>query len=133
MKRENPWRTLRAAEGLELWWAYLPDEVGARWDGLTITLDPRLSRVERRCALMHELVHAERRIGWPSASALTMQREEALVHAEAVRRLVPRGDLQRFVARRLSVEPVTALVVAEEYDVTVEVAASALSSLASSS
>jgi hypothetical protein len=124
--RENPWRTLRARPGVLLEWRVLPDGMRGIWEPGKITLDPRLSRVERRCTLMHELVHDERRIGWPWATAATMEREEAQVRDETADRLVPAVELAAHVDATMTVEPVTAQLVAVEFDVTPQVAGLAL-------
>jgi hypothetical protein len=100
--------------------------MGAMWGTGTITIDPRLSQTERRCALMHELVHDERRIGWPFASAGTMETEERIVREETARRLVPPDELLALTHQRDDIEPVTATVVAAEFDVTPQVAFLAL-------
>ena len=55
-----------------------------RWSRRSILFDIRLSRVEERCTLAHELVHAER---GPFPRWLTA-REEAVVDAEAACRLI---------------------------------------------
>lgn len=61
-----------------------------RDDGRLIALRAGTSAAQRRCTLTHELVHLERGIldcgPW-------LQREEALVHAEVSRRLIPLADL----------------------------------------
>lgn len=123
---ENPWQTLRGRPVVRLWWSLLPPGVDAVWDGDEIHIDFRLSRTERRCALMHELVHHERQVGWPDASAATMEREEQIVRSETARRLVPPEHLARWVEARAEVEPITAELVAQEWDVTAEVARVAL-------
>lgn len=99
--------------------------MGGLWRPGEIVLDPRLDRVERRCVLMHELVHDERRIGWPWATEATMEREEAIVRRETALRLVPLDQLAQYVARRHP-DPITAELVAQEADVTVAVARRAL-------
>ncbi len=124
--RENPWRTLRARPDLILEWRVLPDGMRGMWEPSRIVLDPRLSRVERRCTLMHELVHDDRRIGWPFATAATMETEERIVREETAQRLVPGGELLALVRRLGDIEPVTAKTVADEFDVTPAVAHLAL-------
>ncbi len=98
MERWEPWRALRAAgDAVELRWGDLPDERGRfeRYATLdVIWLDASLSRRDRRAVLAHELIHRERGIGAPDASPATMVREEAIVRAEVVRRLVPVAALQ---------------------------------------
>jgi hypothetical protein len=124
---ENPWSTLRSEHpGVELRFGHLPEGVDATWSEGRIVLSARLGRVARRCALMHELVHVERRVGWPDASAATMESEERIVRREAAARLVPPALLSSWVAERSEIEPITARSVAEEFDVTEEVADEAL-------
>jgi Zn-dependent peptidase ImmA (M78 family) len=127
----NPWAAARAVPHLEIWFADVPD--GATWhreeDADHITIDARATRRERRALLAHELVHVERGIGYPAATPATMQREEAIVRREVAARLVPPDALEDLVARRSDVEPVTALVVAEEFDVPEDVAREALLAL----
>jgi len=72
----------------------LPDKVRGLYDAVTHTvwLDNRLTRVQRRCTLEHELVHAERgdtALPDPVANA----KQEQLVHREASRRLIPIDQL----------------------------------------
>jgi len=127
----DPWRAARSAPHLEVTFARVPE--GAVWRrtgaGDVITIDRRATRRERRALLTHELIHAERGIGFPVATAATMQREEAIVRRETARRLVPPDELARFVRRRADVEPVTADLVAEEFDVPRDVAVEALRAL----
>ncbi|MCU1356424.1 MAG: hypothetical protein JWM89_1842 [Acidimicrobiales bacterium] len=78
---------------------------------------------------MHELVHDERRIGWPFATAATMEKEEAIVRRETASRLVPADELYAMVQRSDGIEPVTAHLVADEFDVTSAVAHLALRTL----
>lgn len=100
-----------------------------------VLLDARLSRVERRVALAHELVHLERgggahHPGAPRAWSPVVAREERHVDDIVAARLVPGEDLARLVAARSEVEPVTASLVAAEFDVTEDVAQRALEHLA---
>jgi hypothetical protein len=95
-------------------------------DGEVIVLDVALDRRARRCVLAHELVHAERGIGRPAASAATMEREEEAVRREVARRLVPPGLLASFVGSRAELDGTTAADVAEEFDVEIDVAVKAL-------
>ncbi len=119
---EDPWATLRAHPEIALEWAVLDDGPGGRWEGRRIILDPRLTRREARCVLMHELVHAERGVGWPHATAATMEREEAIVRRITASRLVPLDQLEAAVDAWGEVGPVTVPVVAAEWDVTDDVA-----------
>lgn len=126
----NPWRELRRRAHLRLRWWWFDGRPSALWSGDDIYLDPRLDQTERRCALMHELVHEERGIGFPDATAATMQREEETVRRETAVRLVPLDDLAAFVRARSEIDPVTARCVADEYEVTIAVALEAMRALA---
>ncbi len=59
-----------------------------------------------------------------------MERVEDIVDHRTAEWLVPRAELTASTWRRVGVEPVTALLVAEEFRVTVEVACRALLELA---
>jgi hypothetical protein len=127
----DPWAAAARLPSLEIWFGDVPD--GATWhraDGQDhITIDARADRRLRRALLAHELVHVERGVGYPLATERTMQREEAIVRRETARRLVPPQELSELVARRGEVEPITAALVAEEFDVPEPVAADALRAL----
>ena len=127
----NPWAAAADHPRLEIWFGDVPE--GAVWhrDGPNddITLDAGASRRERRALLAHELIHLERGIGYPLATAATMEREEAIVRRETARRLVPPPELAALVARLDGLEPITADLVAEEFDVPPEVATEALTVL----
>lgn len=127
----DPWAAAAEHPRLDIWFADVPE--GAVWHrddrGDHITLDASASRRERRALLAHELIHVERGVGYPLASAATMQREEAIVRRETARRLVPPGELGALVARLDGLEPITAEVVADEFDVPAAVAAEALEAL----
>jgi hypothetical protein len=118
MDRWNPWDALGDTT-IELTVAPLEGERG-RWtrtsSGDRIVLDATLDEQSRREVLAHELVHAERGVGWPAATASTMEVEEERVWRTALRRLVPEDEVRRFVTRRLTVGPVTIDDVAEEFD-----------------
>ncbi len=121
----NPWRALRQRPDTAFAFAALGGPAG-RWerdpDGDVILIEATLGRRARRVALAHELVHAERGVGHPDASGATMSLEEERVRREVARRLVPSAALRRFVAARAGVGPVEPDDVAEEFDVTPEVA-----------
>ena len=120
----NPWADLHArphiccdAHTVELptghgWW--LPEVMG-------IVLDRRLTRVQRRCALAHELRHVDHHdvqvahIG-PDGPRLA-RRQEARADREAARRLV---DLE-VLAAALCAHPDDPAAVADELDVTCDV------------
>jgi hypothetical protein len=131
----NPWAAAARLPRLEIWFGDVPE--GATWHRVgtrdQITIDARAGRRERCALLAHELVHLERGVGYPLATAATMEREEAIVRRETARRLVPPGELADLVARRSEVEPVTAALVAEEFDVPEPVAAEALRALQAAS
>lgn len=57
------------------------------FDSRTIWLRIDIHHVQRRCTLMHELVHAER--GRPAQNARAKSREERLVEHTAAKRLIP--------------------------------------------
>jgi hypothetical protein len=127
----NPWAAATRLPALEIWFGDVPE--GATWHRIggrdLITIDARARRRDRAALLAHELVHLERGVGYPLATAATMEREEAIVRRETARRLVPPQELAELVARRSEVEPITAALVAEEFDVPEPVAAEALRAL----
>jgi hypothetical protein len=114
----NPWDALRATD-IELTIEPLDGERG-RWTrteaGDRIALDRSLDRRSRREVLAHELVHAERGVGWPAASPATMESEEERVWRIALRRLAPLELVEEFLRRRATVGPVTIEDLAEEFD-----------------
>lgn len=124
MERWDPWEQLEETE-VDLWFAELDRERG-RWTRSgstdTIVLETSLDRRTRTEVLAHELVHVERGIGWPDASAATMQLEEERVWRIALGRLAPPDAVRRFLRRRGSVGPVTVHDLAEEFDLSVEAA-----------
>lgn len=121
MARWNPWRALRAST-VVFWFAPL-DGLDGRWerraDGVDeVLIEESLGRRARREVLAHELVHVERGVGWPHATAATMQLEEERVWREALVRLAPADEVVAFVRARATVGGVTAADVAEEFDLT---------------
>lgn len=118
MERWNPWRALRAS-GIELWFAPLDGDRG-RWirrpEGDEILLEETLDRRSRREVLAHELVHAERGVGWPHATAATMELEEERVWRIALARLAPPEEVTAFLVRRSTIGAVTVADLAEEFD-----------------
>ena len=125
MARWNPWRALRAAPAIDLWFVTLDGDRG-RWcrsaEGDEILLDAGLDRQTRREVLAHELVHVERGVGFPSATASTMQLEEERVWRIALDRLAPPDEVHDFLERRSTVGPVMVQDLAEEFDLSVEAA-----------
>lgn len=81
----HPWRLLRERDDLTLSVRDLGDDgpLGLT-DGSTVTLTTGLLQVERRCVLMHELVHIERGVEHSNDA-----REEESVENEVARRLIP--------------------------------------------
>lgn len=139
--RWNPWAALRQSR-VALWFAVLDGERG-RWErhhvegspawgvpatrGVDATrdvvvLDARLRRRARQEVLAHELVHVERGVGWPHASAATMEVEEERVWRVALDRLAPPSEVQAFLERRGTVGAVTIADLAEEFDLSMEAA-----------
>lgn len=118
MTRWNPWRALRASR-VEFWFAPLGGERG-RWtrtgDRDEILVEQTLDRRSRREVLAHELVHVERGIGWPDASAATMAHEEERVWRVALDRLAPPAEVQAYLEARATVGAVTVEDLAEEFD-----------------
>jgi hypothetical protein len=112
---------------VSLWFALLDGERG-RWErhvGPTrdvVVLDARLRRRARQEVLAHELVHVERGIGWPDASAATMEVEEERVWRVALDRLAPPPEIRAFLERRGTVGAVTVADLAEEFDLSPEAA-----------
>lgn len=124
MTRWNPWRSLRSS-AVQFWFAPLDGERG-RWtrrvDGDEVLLDVGLDRRTRREVLGHELVHVERGVGWPAATAATMEIEEERVWRTAIDRLAPPDEVDAFLRRRGTVGPVTLHDVADEFDLSLEAA-----------
>lgn len=130
----NPWRALRERTHLRLVFAELPDDCGRgalleETDGSrTVMLDYRLERRDRNAVLAHELVHDERDILYsPDTPIALVLKEEGYVNREVSRRLVPGRDLDELVGQLEELgEPVHAVVVAEEFDVPLDIAQRAL-------
>lgn len=120
----DPWADLHARPHICCDWHSVELPVGRGWwlpDVLGIVLDRRLSRVERRCALAHELRHADHHdeqvahIG-PDGPRLA-RRQEKRADREAARRLVELDQL----AAALRAYPSDPAAVADELDITVDV------------
>jgi hypothetical protein len=124
----NAWRTLRERSHLVLRWGSPGGHDGQIDAGGTIWIHPELGRVERHATLAHELVHDERGLLPPGTPAAVVQREEHQVHAETARRLVPLDELAKFI-QHCDFEPVTARLVADEFDVPARVAERAMAQL----
>lgn len=94
----HPWRALRRLEHIVVDWARPHPTMPAATDGeRVIWMDPRLTQVERRCVLTHELVHLERGHRGCQPRAV-----EHAVRAEAGRRLVTVEQLQHAMPWALS-------------------------------
>lgn len=126
----NPWRALRERPHLVLKWGRLPTgkgrivEAGGR---RTITLDTRLTWVERNAVLAHELVHDELDYLWaPGTPQPIVVRGERAVDSLVADRLVPPDLLQQFVHAYAELDGVTVSVVAQEFAVPLDVAGVAL-------
>lgn len=127
----NPWAAARTHLHLEI--VYDDVAEGAMWHrdahGDCITISASATRRQRRALLAHELIHVERGIGYPAATPATMQREEAIVRRETAQRLVPQSELMDLIERLEGIEPVTATLVGEEFDVPEDVAIEAMLAL----
>ena len=88
----DPWTDLAALPGWRVDWTHVGRRRGlTRWADRAILLDVHLTRVEERCVLQHEVLHAER---GPFPRWMTPREEEA-VRRESARRLIP--DATRLV------------------------------------
>lgn len=134
------WRALRDRDHLLFHVGELPDATGGavhvrRGEQVVVVIDPRLDRVERTCALAHELVHDERGGGcdhptMPDTWRPVVAREERTVERITAERLVPTRALLEFcVARADAGLSLSATDVAEEFEVTEQVADQALMAL----
>jgi len=96
----HPWRILRGREHLTLRFVDLPLHQNASIDTAgVVQIANDLDYAERRCALMHELIHDERGIPHEHDPA-----EELAVEREAARRLIPVDDLIDVARWALSTE-----------------------------
>lgn len=70
-------------------WARLPRGILGLcdWETRIITLDSRLKQPERRCTVLHEVLHAKRQIF--HADAVLMAKEEAAIEKLVARALIP--------------------------------------------
>ncbi len=126
-ERWNPWRALRARGHLEFALVSLPDATGGGYyepqsEGwAAVLIDDRLTRVDRRAVLAHELVHDERgggctAQGMPASWDAVVSRDEEAVDSEVARRLVPADELRAF-AEQNEPDGVAVWQVAAEFDV----------------
>lgn len=85
MQHPHPWRDLRHLTHLVVHWRDdLPERTHALTDGRRIWMDKALTQVQRRCALVHELVHVSR-----SHTECQPPAVEESVRREAAHRLIP--------------------------------------------
>lgn len=139
----NPWRTLRELDDVEFARVDLPAAFGGAvyspvdgegWAAILCSRD--LSRVELADAVAHELVHHERGggcpvDGMPPQWAAVAVRAERSVEAEVARRRVPLHELEELVdALDFMGLPVEVWDIAQQFDVSEPVAATALRLLA---
>lgn len=140
MRRACPWEEADRRPGVEVRLTLLPDECGGavlerRPERCWILLDLRRSPVEQRCLLAHELTHLDRGSMRCDASPATwgpvVAREEDAVNAEVADWLVGPFDLWTLVGDMVAEErDVTTREIAEHYQVTRDVARTALARLA---
>ncbi|QLQ16103.1 MAG: ImmA/IrrE family metallo-endopeptidase [Micropruina sp.] len=85
----HPWRELRAMDDWTLDWERLPRGVlgVCDWEARVITLDSRLRQPERRCTVLHEILHAKR--GVFADDPVLMAKEEAAIERLVARALIP--------------------------------------------
>lgn len=94
----NPWGTLRHFAHIAIIWTRPHSNLPAATDGhRRIWIDPKLNRVERRCALTHELLHLQR--GHTGCQPQSIERS---IELEAARLLVRFQDLQQHASWALS-------------------------------
>lgn len=102
-------------------------DVDADADGAErIYLDHGLDRRERKATLMHELIHLERGVPEVDCPPLLRAKEEATVRRLTASELIPPDELRTWVNVRVEVEPVTAVDMADHFDVPVDVAVEAM-------
>jgi len=105
---------------------------GRRGPDAAIVIDSRLSQRDRAAALAHELVHDERGVppssnDVPAAWLPVIAREEGTVERIVAERLIPAVTLRAYVDSMAELgEAVTALEVAEEFDLPLVLAQRAL-------
>lgn len=137
MQPWDPWKELGKRRHLVYRVTKLPPATGGAlyWPvgrRAGVFIDPGVDRVRRRCLIAHELVHDERRgradcRELPRSWDAVVAREEGWVDDIVARRLVPAAALMAFCRATAEMgEGVTATAVAEQFDVTEEIAERAL-------
>lgn len=88
--RYHPWRHA-AKLNVKILLRPLPHNLLGYWHfpSRTVLLHPRLTQVERRCVLAHELAHVERGDHGRCATDWHRSKMETEVHEIAARRLIP--------------------------------------------
>lgn len=81
----HPWRRLRALDAWRLIWHHGGDMGTTDFEAKTISLRLGMTWAERRCTILHEVLHAER---GPTLDTLA-EREELRVRKETARLLLP--------------------------------------------
>lgn len=127
----SPFEEMGHLSEIEFALGHLPDGLGGFYSPqgswAAIVVDRRLHRVERRVAVTHELVHHLRGGGSCHPDPVVAARDEHAVHTEVARKMVPLDRLRAFCERMVELEgAVEVWQVAEEFDVTNEVAERAL-------
>lgn len=90
----DPYHWLSLVPHIQLAIARLPDDDMGRWvpERQTIVLDDRLTQAERRCTLVHELVHRLHKDD-PGLSPGLAERQEARCRERTARLLIRTNDL----------------------------------------
>lgn len=90
----NPYMWLARTPGVTLRTQTLPDPEMGRWIPATdtILLDDRLTQTERRCTLVHELVHRMRG-DLPGLPDWMLEHQERECEKRAAKLLIPLGNL----------------------------------------
>lgn len=82
----HPWREFRERESIALRWQHSDDEYGhVNFDDACVTLSKGMTQAERRCTIVHEMIHLDRGPVPPEME----EAEEVIVRDLAARRLIP--------------------------------------------
>lgn len=90
----DPYKWLARAPHVKLNITRLPDDLMGRWipDASTIELDDRLTQTERRCTLVHELVHRLHK-DLPTLPPELLEIQERQCEKRAAKLLIPLNQL----------------------------------------
>lgn len=88
----DPWAEIRRITSLRVHTIRLPDLLHGCTDGKSIYLDDRLTPMERRCVLTHELVHL-----WAGHNTCQPPAVERAVREETARLLIPLAFLREYL------------------------------------